>query len=90
MQPAAIAKTITVRNSPSTEYKTEATVATSIPTETPAIARYSETQLQHGGAVRGLARTAADSFNIYGGRRSDGSNDRRPEGQFQNVDLRPL
>lgn len=57
---------------------------------TPTIAQYSDNQIQHGGSPSGLARAAADSFNLYGGVRSDGSNDRRPEGQFQNIDLAPM
>lgn len=58
--------------------------------EAPSIARYSETQIQHGAPQLGAARAVADSFNLYGGVRIDGSNDRRPEGQFQNADLAPL
>jgi len=58
--------------------------------ELPSIARYSDNQVQHSTAVPVLARAAADSFNLYGGVRSDGTNDRRPEGQFQNIDLAPM
>ncbi len=56
----------------------------------PTISQYSENQIQHGRPVTGFARAAADSFNLYGGVRSDGTNDRRPEGQFQNIDLAPM
>lgn len=59
------------------------------PVETRSIAQYSDSQIQHGGPQGGFARAVTDSFNLYGGVRSDGSNDRRPEGQFQNIDLRP-
>ena len=68
----------------------ESSAASKVPPAAPSIARYSETQIQHAAPQLGIARAATDSFNIYGGRRSDGSNDRRPEGQFQNADLAPL
>ena len=41
-------------------------------------------EVLHGGVTSALAKAAADSFNLYGGKRFDGTNDRRPEGQFQN------
>ena len=53
------------------------------------IAKPGASNVIHGGPAPTLARAATDSFNIYGGRRRDGSNDRRPEGQFQNFILFP-
>jgi len=52
------------------------------------IVEYSPHAVQIGGRG-GLAKAATDSFNLYGGVRSDGSNDRRPEGQFQTIDFIP-
>ena len=45
--------------------------------------------VHHGGPRLGLSKAAGDSFNIYGGVRADGSNDRLPEGQFQDFILFP-
>lgn len=42
----------------------------------------------HGGAPS-AAKAPADSFNVYGGVRSDGSHDRRPEGQFNSASWYP-
>lgn len=56
------------------------------------IAVHGESNVLHGGPAAptgGLARSVLDSFNIYGGRRSDGSNNRLPEGQFQDFILFP-
>lgn len=52
------------------------------------IVEYSPHAVQIGGR-NGFAKAATDSFNLYGGVRSDGSNDRRPEGLFQTVDFIP-
>lgn len=69
---------------------TALTASATVPSQPRTMAQYSENQVQHGGSLQGFARAAADSFNLYGGVRSDGTNDRRPEGQFQNEELRPL
>lgn len=64
--------------------------ASSSPVEQPELARYHEQAVLHGGTTSSLSKAATDSFNIYGGVRQDGSNDRRPEGQFQDFLLFPV
>ena len=53
------------------------------------VAAYDESLVLHGVSSGRLSKAATDSFNLYGGVRSDGSNDRRPEGQFQTQALFP-
>lgn len=42
----------------------------------------------HGGSAS-AAKAPADSFNVYGGVRADGTNDRRPQGQFNTLSWFP-
>ena len=55
----------------------------------PDLVRHDPSAVIHGSRPAGLAKSAADSFNLYGGVRVDGTNDRRPEGQFQDFILFP-
>lgn len=59
------------------------------PQPLPQIVRHDPSVVIHGGRPAGLAKAVADSFNLYGGVRVDGTNDRRPEGQFQDFILFP-
>lgn len=49
---------------------------------------YNQNTVQHGGSY-GFSKAPPDTFNIYGGVLSDGTNDRRPEGQFQTLGWAP-
>ncbi len=55
----------------------------------PNLAEYDSSLLLHGGPAGRFAKAVADSFNLYGGVKSDGTNDRRPEGQFEDPLLAP-
>ena len=58
--------------------------------ERPQIAIPDPSLVLHGGPANGsAAKAVADSFNLYGGVKVDGTNDRRPEGQFQDFILFP-
>jgi hypothetical protein len=54
----------------------------------PELSLYDPAAVLHGGSSD-LAKTPADSFNIYGGVRSDGSHSRLPEGQFNTLNWFP-
>lgn len=83
---AALALLIALGASPAIARAPQSPPATE---DRPAIVRYDPSSVIHGGGTAKLSKAAADSFNLYGGVRVDGTNDRRPEGQFQDFILFP-
>lgn len=55
----------------------------------PQLQRWHAGGMQHSGSSTAFSKAPSDSFNIYGGVRRDGTNDRRPEGQFESIFQNP-